>query len=250
MDEQEYLKKRFIDLSKTSFEKGVYTFTDFLTMAELSDLYDCSRDLYCAYTVFGGYDEAERCMVRFGSADELGYEQNFPIACVNIAPLQKKFAQPLSHRDFLGSLMNLGIERSKLGDIVLKDDSAYVFATDPIAKLIAEELTRVKHTSVMGRIIEDAGEIPRPKLSEIQVQIKSERLDAVVAKVFNLSRSASAELFLSKKIFVDGRLTENESYTPKPGDTISVRGMGKFRYGGVCGTSKKGNLYATVERYI
>lgn len=250
MDKRDYLKKRFMDLSRTSFERGIYTFTDFLTMDEMTALHECVKDLYGKFTLFGGYDEAERCMARFGSYEQTGYEQDFPIVCVRISPLQQKFAQALNHRDFLGSLMNLGIERSKLGDIVIKDDSAYVFAMDTIANLICNELTRVKNTSVMGKIIEDAGDIPRPQLMDVKIQIKSERLDAVIAKTYNLSRSQSAELFAAQKVFVGGRLTENESYVPKPGDVISLRGFGKFRYEGVEGTSRKGNLYAAIKKYV
>ena len=249
MDEKEYLQKRFIDLSRTSYEKGVYTFTDFLTMAELSDLYGSVKELYNEFTVFGGYDEAERCMVRFGSETQMGYAQDFPIVCVNIAPIQKKFAQELNHRDFLGSLMNLGIERSKLGDIVIKDDSAYVFATETVGNILCEELVRVKNTSVIGKIIENLGEIPHARFSEVKIQIKSERLDAIIAKEYNLSRSQSAELFSLKKVFVNGRLTENESHVLRPCDIVSVRGYGRFRYGGTEGMSKKGNLYASIEKY-
>lgn len=250
MDDREYLKKRFMDLSRNSFERDIYTFTDFLTMDELTALHECTKDLYGKFTLFGGYDEAERCMARFGSYEQTGYEQDFPIVCVHISPLQQKFAQALNHRDFLGSLMNLGIERSKLGDIVIKDDSAYVFVVGTIGNLICNELTRVKNTSVMGKIIEDAGDIPHPQFMDVQIQIKSERLDAVIAKAYNLSRSQSAELFAAQKVFVNGRLMENESYVPKLKDVISVRGCGKFVYEGVEGSSRKGNLYASIKKYV
>lgn len=233
-----------------SFEKGVYTFSDFLTLAEVSDLYECKKELYAGFTVFGGFEGAERCIARFGTEENLGFIQEFPIDCIKIYPLQKKFAQELNHRDFLGSLMNLGIERAKLGDIVVREDAAYIFVNKLLSQTVCEELTRVKHTSVRAEIVTDVGELPRPEFKECVVQIKSERLDAVVAKVFNLSRSQSAQLFPTGRVFCDGRLMENESHTLKNGAVISVRGYGKFIYCGVGGTSKKGNLYATVRKYI
>ena len=246
----EYTINRFIDLSRQAYEHGIYTFTDFLTLAELSDLYDCARQIYTRFEVFGGYEGAERLICRFGSADDLGYEVDYPISCIKISPLQKKFAEKLSHRDYLGSLMNLGIERPKLGDIIIKDDDAYVFADETLAPMICDEVTRIRHTSVMSTIITDAGEIPKPTLSEVAVQTKSERIDAIVAKAYNLSRSQSADLFLQKKIYIDGRLMENESHTLKAGSTVSVRGFGKFIYDGVTGTSKKGSLYVTIRKYV
>ena len=250
MKENEYTKNRFIDLSRQAFEHGIYTFTDFLTLAELSDLYDCSKQLYSKFAVFGGYDGAERVICRFGSEEDYGYEIEYPISCIKISPLQKKFAETLSHRDYLGSLMNLGIERPKLGDIIIKDSDAYVFADETLAPMICDEITRIRHTSVMSTIINDAGDIPHPTLAESAVQVKSERIDAVVAKVYNLSRSQSADLFLQKKIYLDGRLMENESHTLKPDSTISVRGYGKFIYDGITGTSKKGSLYVTIRKYV
>ena len=249
MADKEYTKSRFIDLSRMAYEKGVYTFSDFLTLAELSDLYECTGQLYGNFVVFGGYDGAERCMVRFGSED-MGYEIDFPISVVRIEPLQKKFAEQLGHRDYLGSLMKLGIERGKLGDIVIREDTAYVFVDETLAPLVCDELTRVRHTSVKTDIITNIGQLPQPELKEAVIQIKAERIDAVVAKVFNLSRSQAAELFAEKKVFCDGRLMENESHKLKENVIVSVRGCGRFIFCGIGGTSKKGNLYATVKKYV
>lgn len=250
MDEKEYTKSRFIDLSRMSFEKGAYTFSDFLTPAEISDLHECGSLLYEKYELWGGYEGAERCMSKFGSPEEFGYYLDFPIECIKIYPLQAKFAQELSHRDFLGSLMNLGIERSKLGDIVVKEKAAYIFVNKVLSETVCKELTRVRHTSVRAEVVTDVEELPKPELKTMVIQVKSERLDAVVAKTFNLSRSQAAKLFSEGKVFCDGRLTENESRGIKEAEVVSVRGYGKFVYGGACGTSKKGNFYVTVQRYI
>lgn len=69
---------------------------------------------FAGITLYGGREEAERKILRFGSEAELGYEQPFPICCIRIRPLSAKFADKLSHRDYLGALMNLGIERSTM----------------------------------------------------------------------------------------------------------------------------------------
>lgn len=250
MEADELLKKRITELAEKAYQNNIYTFSSFLGMSELSDFYAMQRELsFVPQTVFGGYEGAERCMVRFGSEELFGYPEAFPVVCLKIRPLMQKFADDLGHRDFLGALMNLGIERSTLGDIILKDNVGYLFCMETIAPFITENLTKVKHTSVL---CEETKEIPpfgKEDLSEIKIQISSERIDSVVAKVYHFSRSESVEYFRQKKIFVNGRLCENNSYFLKPADAVTVRGHGKFIFEGAMGLSKKGKLNATVSVY-
>lgn len=258
MDETQIFKNRLLDLSRTCYEHGIYTYSDFLTLAEQSDFSDLTHTgrLYSNnYTLYGGYDGAERIIIRFGSIDELGFDQPWPISCIKFSPLNNKFAENVTHRDVLGSLMNLGIERHLLGDILIpsnKDSSvlAYVFAQEHIAQTICDELTRIKHTSVYGTIVNNPEDIPTPSLLDVNLQVKSERIDLIVAHVFNLSRSQAAKLFIDKKIYVNGRLSENESLVLKATDVVSVRSYGRFIYNGITGTTKKGNLNITISKYV
>ena len=139
-DEREILRNRFIELSKKSHGSGVFLFSDFLGLAEQSVLQGVARELGGAkYTLYGGAPCAERVMVRFGDPDELFYEIPFPIITLKIEPKSVKFAEKLTHRDFLGALLNLGIERSVLGDIIVRDSSAFVFAKEEIAKCMGTD---------------------------------------------------------------------------------------------------------------
>ena len=151
-DATELLKKRFIELSRTADMGGYFTFTDFLGLAEQSALNEVKKELRSSFTAFGGASGTERVIVRFGNADEIGYECDFPIVCLKISPKAPKFADRLTHRDFLGALLNLGIERAVLGDIAIIDNSAYLFAKDTIAEFIRDSLERVKHTDVKVEI--------------------------------------------------------------------------------------------------
>lgn len=252
------IKKRLRDLSRRSYNNNQYTFTDFLAMADLSDFYDMTvlpstHEMSlapCGYTVNGGYEGAERCMIRFGNEEELGYDQPFPMNCIKISPLQDKFSDALSHRDFLGALMNLGIEREKLGDILVKGNSCFVFANETVTEVIIREITRVKHTSVIAKIADNEMEAYKPMLEAGTVQAKSPRIDSFIAKVHKLSRNDSAQLFVTSKVFVNGRLMSNESYQLKPEDVITVRGFGKVIYHGESGSTRKGNMILNYERYI
>jgi len=250
-DELQLLKRRFVELGKKSHGSGIFLFSDFLGLAEQSALSEVSRELYgIRYEVFGGCEGAERVMVRFGDPGELGYELPFPISILKISPKSQKFAEKLTHRDFLGSLMNLGIERDVLGDIAVTEECAYLFAKEDIAPYIQNELTRVRHTDVTVALTDTIpnGELYRTE--QRRIQLSGERLDAVIAKTYNLSREEAQRLFPRGLVFVSGRCTESPSYTPKAGDKISVRGYGRLIYHGYDSTSRKGKLNVLVEVYI
>jgi RNA-binding protein YlmH len=82
------------------------------------------------------------------------------------------------------------------------------------------------------------------------VQAVGERVDAIVAKVFSLSRDESLSYFKKHLVFVDGRQMENNSYIPKCGERVSVRGLGRFIYRGYQTLSKKGKLNIEVDVYV
>ncbi|MBQ3537637.1 MAG: hypothetical protein IJA39_03565, partial [Clostridia bacterium] len=106
------------DLSKRSEDKCIFTFSNFLNTEEISILKE-NRKSFTYFSLFGGAEGTERQMVRFGNEEELYYSEDFPIDCIEILPLNKKFAEELSHRDYLGAIMNLSIEREHIGDIII-----------------------------------------------------------------------------------------------------------------------------------
>lgn len=253
MDEEKelrQLKKRLTELAEKSSRQNIYTYTGFLGMAEQDVFHRMERELTYAHPALsGGSEQAERLIVRFGNPEETGYEEAFPIALLKIAPLQQKYADILGHRDFLGALMNLGIERSTLGDIFLKDNCGYLFCLDTIADFIVKELWKVKHTEVKCSFAEVSEVLEKQEKVRRNLTVSSERADAVIAALYHLSRTQSAELFRVKKVFINGRMCENNSYILKREDAVSVRGKGKFYYDGVCRETKKGKLNAEVLLY-
>jgi RNA-binding protein YlmH len=248
--EIQQLKNRFRDLADKAFSQNMFTFTGFLGLSEQDVFRQMERELaYVGYTLYGGAEETDRLVVRFGNADELGYEMEFPILCIHIRPLAAKFADQLSHRDFLGALMNLGIDRSTIGDIRVGDKEAYLFCMDSIAEFICDNLEQVKHTHVKCEVVEAAVEVPQEEPEHMTVQASSLRVDAVAAKVYNKSREKCLELFRAQKVFVDGRLCENNSRQLKAGETVNVRGCGKFRVLGEPRETRKGKLSVEVAVY-
>lgn len=251
MQEDEILKRRILDLANRCYQTNVYTFTGFLSPADQALVFEMEQELsFVDWTLYGGGEECERRMLRFGSEEMLGYEEPFPISCLTVKPLAKKFADELTHRDFLGAFMHLGIERDVLGDIIVRDNTGYVFCEDAMAGYLSQHLDRVKHTGVSCEITKQCPEAARPQFSEEELVVSSSRCDAVVAKVFQLSRSQSIELFRAKRIFVGGRQYENNSGVLKAGDVVSVRGFGKFIFSGFLNETKKGRIRVGIRRYI
>lgn len=237
------LQKRLSELADKSFSQNIYTFTGFLGLSDQAVFFDMEKQLgYAGWELFGGNQDCERKMLRFGKEENLGYVEEFPITLLVIKPLMQKFADYLTHRDFLGAIMNLGIERSTIGDILIRDNIGYVFCQNKVAEYLVEQLDKIKHTNVSCKVAgkEDVPEPARP--IPMEVTVVSARIDAVISKVYNLSRTQSVELFRTGKIFLNGRICENNSCYLKENDAVTVRGFGKFIYQGTERETRKGKL--------
>lgn len=250
--EETYFIKHLLDLAERSYRRNQYTFTGFLNLAEQDLLERNKREFHgVPYETSGGYPACERVMVRFGSEAECHGEAVFPIARIRIAPKNAKFSQELSHRDFLGALMNLGLSRDRMGDILVRENVAEVFCVVEIADFIIEKLDRIAHTSVTCTdVTGEAQEETERSFQELIKPVSSERLDAIVAAVAGCSRSAAVTLIQSGKVSVNQRLCESNSAGLKPEDVLTVRGYGKFHYAGVSYTGRKGKLHIKLFKYV
>lgn len=241
--EEMLLIKRFKELESRSYNRGIYTFSDFLNMYEQDLLFS---NISSRFSLFGGFEGAERQIACFGDKEDLGYEPVLPVCCILVSPLMQKFADDLTHRDFLGSVLGLGIKRETIGDIVIKNNMGYIFCLETVSDFIVENLKKVRHTSVKCEKVTDTPEEVNHEGEERFIIVASLRLDVIIAEVYKLSRSECNNLFMAKKVFVNGKLTENNSHKIKAGDIISVRGFGRFNWLGSSGETKKGRLKANV----
>ncbi len=243
MDEKELQqrKNRLVELADMAYTQNRYTYTPFLGLAEQQAYYAVEREVaYAGVNMEGGTPLCERKMIRFGDP---GYEESFPITAVRIFPKAPKFSENLTHRDFLGSLMNLGIERDVLGDLFVeaqKEQGALLFCHENIADYIVEHLDRVRHTNVSCKRVEGEIAVQSAEPERISVTVSSPRADGVISKVYNLSREESRDLFNNGRVFINGIQTQNASCQLKEEDAVTVRGFGKFIFYGQTGVSKKG----------
>ncbi len=249
--QEELLQKRFLELATTAYYRKICMYTDFLNLNEQNVFFTKVVPMIpqIKYSSWGGYDNAERTIFCF-SSDDTFLEPDYPLHTIKIAPINSKFSDTLTHRDYLGALLHLGIERNKIGDIIICDNIAYVFLHAHIKDFVLQELKKVKHTYITSEEITDVHFSIEPTLKEITGFVSSVRLDAVLAVAFKESRTKLAAYIRSKKVFINSKLIENNSYMLKDGDVISVRGMGKFIFSGTIKQSKKGRYCITVQKYI
>ena len=156
--ELQLLEKRFAELADRAWQQNLFVFTGFLSLAEQEVLWRSAAKAGVHIELYGGMDGAERCMGRFGDPEEFGYEEPFPICAVKIEPLAEKFAENFSHRDFMGAILNLGIDRSTIGDICVEGKCAYVFCTSAMSVFLQETLEQVRHTKVRCVPVKACGE--------------------------------------------------------------------------------------------
>ena len=250
MDKEELFVKRIRELANLAYQRDITTFTDFLNLNERNILNSQNfHKLGVTAEGFGGYENAERQMIAF-IPDALYYDWDFPIVCLHFTPAYPKYAEELTHRDVLGALMNLGIERAKIGDIRLDPTDYYVFASESISDYILDSLAQIRHTIIRGEVADTASLHIEQKYSILEGVVASDRLDNVIAFITKSSRSQSVLLIQSQKVFVNERIVSSNAYDCKSGDVISIRGFGKFIYEGSSGETRKGRTKITVKKYI
>ncbi len=244
-DDTIMFEKRMTELASRAASRGIYIYSNFLDQSQQSLLH--KYKLGAPIELIGGYDLAERKLARFGD-EYSGGNSDAPIVCLSISPTSQKFAQSLTHRDFLGSLMGLGIQRETLGDIIVYENCGYLFCLESVSEFITSQLCAVKRTPVkVARSEPPQAAVELPDIREAVVS--SNRVDAVIAAIYRLSRSESLLLFKQERIFINSRTVRSASALLSEGDVVSVRGYGRFIYEGLAHETKKGRMRINVRVY-
>ena len=250
MNKEEFFLKRIRELANLAYQRDIVTFSDFLDLNEWNILNSQNlRQLGVTIESYGGYEYAERQMAAF-HPDALAFTWEYPIDCLKIEPKAIKFSESLTHRDYLGALLNLGIERSVIGDIVVQEKAAWFFCQNKMTDFFLDNLCRVRHTNILITKVDDPDKLPCTKLEAINGTCASVRLDSLISLAFKASRSSMVSYIEGGKVFVNGKLITSNGYEPKEGDIISVRGKGRFIFDGMSHQTKKGRCGVRILRYI
>lgn len=238
-------KKRFSELALRAVYTGQPRFTRFLDPAMERDALAAARDAGAQLTFFGGYEGAERRMAAFydGEAPEC-----FPIAALALR-WNPKFADA-KHRDLLGAVMGLGLERDATGDICLSDrpGAAYLFCTEDVASYIMGSLESAGRASLKIDRAEELRIAP-PEGESLRVTVQNLRLDAVLAAGCRLSRAEAQRLIAAGLVKRNHLPEERGDVRLEPGDLISARGLGRLRVDEIQGETRKGRIGLVLFRY-
>ncbi len=241
--------RHLLDLCRKSVKTGAWQYSAFLSPAEQDDLLRCPEAAGYSCELTGGYENAERRILAAGNREESG-PPDPPVSVIAVTPKSEKFAEELTHRDYLGAILGLGIERSLIGDILVRGKKAWFFCLTPAAEMLASSLTQVRRTAVTAAIAPpDVPEL-QPRYETLRLNVASERLDAVTAAFAGISRGQADKLFSAEKVFVNGRAVTDRSGRLKEGDVLSVRGFGKAVYDGIEHETKKNRLRVSLRKLI
>lgn len=251
--EQRLLLARVLDQQQRAEQRGVPTHTGFLSPAEQAQ----SADLLMAAAprqgvLFGGYPDAERKLWGFLpdwlEEDLWKEEEDCPICAlqVTVPPMAS-----LTHRDYLGSLMGLGLTREKIGDILISEDGAQVLVLRETLPILLSQWEKAGRYPVKLREIPLSDLTPSVgEIKKVHATAASLRLDAVMASGFSIPRGRAAELIRGGRVMVNHRPCEKADKLVEAGDVLTCRGLGKCVLTAVGGTSRRGRTILELDRYL
>ena len=242
--------------------QGQLASTPFLSPRELhfSEKYLASRGMESRFISWGGYADAERkrifvlpdyidVPVEYSSILEYGFDD-----CFSTVEVRGSGYRALSHRDFLGSVLGLGLGRSVIGDIILFDEAkprAIIFCDKAVSSFICENLLKVASDNVKTAEVSVSDvRFPERKFLHISDTVASDRLDGVVAALLSLSRERAKELVVGGTVELDFEVCERPDKCVPSSSVITVRGHGKFRINSLLDRTKKGRLRLDADKYV
>lgn len=238
-------EKRLMELARRAALAGRSGCSRFLEPSMIHIARKCARDAGAQVEFSGGYPDAERVVAAF-IAD--GDEADYPIVCLDLK-WNPKFASA-GHRDLLGAVMGLSIEREMTGDIVVAGEGlAYLFVIEEMADYIIANLESAGRATL--KITRHEGDIvyPEPEGAHMRITLASQRLDAFVSAGYNLSRSESQKLINAGLVKLNHVPEQHTDASVNAGDLISVRGHGRMKVEELLGQTRRGRLAAQVFRY-
>lgn len=191
----------------------------------------------------GYFEESDRRILLFNNI----YETSYPYILVKIEN-KSKFSC-LTHRDYLGAIMSLGLERQKFGDLRVEDNYAIVPIYEDVADYVITSLNSVGKSPVTCEIVFDT-ELAKAKFIDEIINVPSLRLDNVVSKLAKVSRTKALELIAENKVLVDYSKVSNKSHELKEEQRLTISGVGKFIVGNILGSTKSGRYKVRIKKYI
>ncbi|MDO4608024.1 MAG: YlmH/Sll1252 family protein [Clostridia bacterium] len=238
------LPARVSDLSQLCQKTSMLKFLGFLTPTEATIAVKALKSTD-QYRLFGGFDAAERTVLCF--MPDWCDEPQFPITAISFS---YRNCDSLSHRDFLGALMALGLNRETVGDILVEEGRAVAFVLSDVADFIVSQITKI---GSVGVSVQKGYTEPLPNIGSIETlstTVASLRIDCVVSSLCGLSRMVASNTIADGKVAVNSISVLKSTVTVGKDDIITIRQKGRFKITSCDEYSKKGRIILKYNKYI
>lgn len=242
------IERKVLDALDKCLKRDCATFVGFLDKFEVSKALNVLKGQgFRNYMLWGGHDSAERLFLGVFPEYFTPDCESFPVVVLYVSIPENV---RLSHRDFLGALMSLGIKRECVGDILLEGNIGAFFVKSEISTYIETSLTSVGRANIEFITDKKRQKLPDTvRFDELRLVVSSDRIDCVAAALINKGRSESTRLIGLKSVFVNRQVVYSNSYRVKEKDTVSIRGYGKYTIEGMQDRTKKGKIKLSARKY-
>lgn len=236
------------DKAEKSYNKNIPAYTNFLDLHQQTLVLQNTKNFKSRFLMYGGYPDAERKLVAFLP----DYMDEPEADAIKVVRVSVNGREQLSHRDYLGASLGLGIKRDQIGDILISEKGADILVKAEMADFLCNNLVKAGRANLSCTVM-DIFEIefkpPEPKETKL-ISAASMRLDKIVAEGFKISRSDAVSVILSgAKVFVNQKEVQKPDFQLAEGDKITLRGKGKIELSALNGISKKGKLRIELKIY-
>lgn len=237
--------RKILDKIEMVINKHIIQTTDFLDPYEIYLAESVlNRFIDINYLIEGGYEDSERKIIVIYPNYISKKDIVIPISFLEI----NGDLSELKHRDYLGAILSLGLTREKVGDIIVKENSGIIILKEEIISFVIYNLGNIKNKNVnVTKLDKQDLKVSKSQYMEIDKFIVSLRVDSIISAVLNLSRKESINIIKAENIKVNFKLVEKPSKEIKEGDTISVKGFGRFILYQIKGRSKSGRFICTIR---
>lgn len=247
---------KILDKIEASKAKEKIESTDFLDMYQVSLAENFFRKIkFENYKLYGGYDEAERkvAIIYPEKYDEkmLGKNYDKILKIVRVL-LPEEERGKYAHRNYLGGIVKLGLNREKVGDILVSDEGADIITVENFANILKEQLPLLTRFESSNITIEEVQNVKKKeiKVEEVKIIVPSLRLDNIVSDLSKTSRSKAVQIIDQERVFINGQNETKASKQIKLNDVITIRGKGRFVIKSFDGTTRSGRTVVIIEKFV
>lgn len=254
--EERLLMAKILDKIELTKTKNKIQYSDFLNLNEQESVMRLLKKIgFSNYYFFGGGENVERKMfVCYPEklTEEMSRKNDKKALSIIRIKLPNELFGEYDHRTYLGSIIKIGVEREKIGDILVEKNGADIIAKEEITKYIMQNLeflTRFKSSEIS---LEDIDELKETEVTKVEVSfvVISLRLDNIVSVLARTSRNKAVEILRQERVFVNHKLETKASKQVNVGDVITIRGKGRFEFKEIAGNTRSGRFIIKIDKYV